>query len=472
MQPKFDGPVINGELNEWITENWKTVRCAAGAAPALALTAYKAAMTFKGKPQNLYEAINNGIMLGTYLSDCFIEEPNVEQFFPESEEECQCATAGGQLWASVTVDGNVEKQAIGSSLEAKEIIETEIDKDGDSLCQYATTSGSWTFAEIQRPEDAEQFSVYWYISPAPGSVCCGEFPKPLEEPETPPPFEIPLIRYPGDEQTCNAEVVLIDSEIDAQGILWNKYHVSAPDCPGWLTPRCYWESRIGVYFPNECGSPPPFALYEDPTLNLPGLNPVSYRLHVPCSWDKDQGGFTEWIDYDIEGTDNGILGLARRIDALAYLLDRATQFPYRECANVKPTLEGDWVTIAWISDESSSDSPLRLRKRTRYRSKSDRDSKQLQSYFATFKWDAGPVCVIHADAWWGTPQVWASTEAEGKRVLRHIAGEAGIDPDQVGRWITRGSNNPRIGMAGRMGVRRIDGIPWVSRRDGSNMLPM
>ena len=472
MQQYEGGKVLTNDIDDWIRENWKTIRCAAGAAPALALTAYKAAMTFRGRPTSLFDTINNAIMAGTYLSDCFIEDPKVEQYFPESEEECQCATAGGQLWASVTTDGKVDKQAVGDGLSTKEIIETVIDDKGDAICQYRTTTGTWSYAEVKRPPDADQFSVYWYISPAPGSVCCGEFPKEIPEPETPAPYLVPVERYPGDDQECEAHIELVDSEIDSQGILWNKYKVSTPDCPGWISTHCYWESRIGVYFPNNCDAPPPFSVWVPPEFELPGLNPVSYRLHIPCTWDEKEQGFREWIDYDIEGTDNGILGLARRIDAIAYLLDRQTQIPYRECALEKSEPEGDWVTIAWISDEPSSDSPLRLRKRTRYRSKSSRDSKQLQSYFATFKWDAGPVCVKHKGAFWGYPQVWASSVDEGKRVLRHIAGEAGLDPDQVGRWEVSGSRNPRIGMSGRMGVRRIEGIPWVSRRDGSNMLPM
>ena len=462
----------DSDMQSWVEENWKTIRCWAGGAQALALTAYNAIATVRGRPQNVWGIVNDAIVAGTYLSDCAIENPEVEQYFPESSEECQCVTAGGQLWAEVTIDGEKSKESFGGKSQAMEVLETEYDNDGDSICQYSTASGDYNFAEVQRPQGAETFAVYWYISPAPGSTCCGNPPVLIDEPEAPAPFFIPQYTDQDNDETCTREVTLVDSEVDHRGVLWNKYLVGAGTCNPYLHESfCYWESRTGVFFPNKCSDPLPFPPYAPPEFELSGLNPVSYRLHVPCSWDEQQGGFTDWVDYNIEGTQDGILGLARRIDGIAYLLDRATQFPYREC-NVQPEVEGDWVTIAWISDEPSSDSPLRLRKRTRYRSKSNRDSKQLQQYYKDFQWDAGPVCVKHKGAFWGYPQVWASSVDEGKRVLRHLAGEAGLDPDQVGRWEVGSSRNPRIGQTGRMGVRRLEGMPWVSRRDGSNMLPM
>ena len=163
--------------------------------------------------------------------------------------------------------------------------------------------------------------------------------------------------------------------------------------------------------------------------------------------------------------------LMRRVDALSELLQAHLGYKTPTC-NAKPQLRGDWVTAQWISDEASADSPLRLRKRTRYRSESGRSDAELAAYFAEFAWEAGPVCVRHTGAWWGDPQVWASTVDEGKRVLRHLAGEAGIDPDSTGRWAVSGSRNPRFGRTGTMRLRTIAGFPWVSSRDGSNMLPM
>ena len=136
--------------------------------------------------------------------------------------------------------------------------------------------------------------------------------------------------------------------------------------------------------------------------------------------------------------------------------------------NEKPALAGDWVTTRWKSDETDDITGTRLRKRFRYRSKSSRNLKQLSDYWRDFTWQAGQVCVIHKGTWWGTPQVWASTAEEGKRVIRFAGAEAGIDPDQMGEWIVSGSRTPRYGMFGTMRLIDKEGFPWVASRDGAD----
>ena len=156
-------------------------------------------------------------------------------------------------------------------------------------------------------------------------------------------------------------------------------------------------------------------------------------------------------------------------DDLAALKEQLDRIEKCACdKDEKPCLEGDWVTTRWISDQAMEHSGARLRKLFRYRSKSSRDLKQLSDYWRDFSWQAGEVCVIHKGAWWGTPQVWASTADEGKRVIRFAGAEAGIDPDQVGEWLVSGSRAPRIGMSGTMRILCKQGFPWVSSRDGSN----
>jgi hypothetical protein len=143
----------------------------------------------------------------------------------------------------------------------------------------------------------------------------------------------------------------------------------------------------------------------------------------------------------------------------------------KNCAcgsNPRPPLAGDWVTTQWQSDEPPYGSKSRLRKRFRYRSQSSRDLKQLSDYWRDFSWQAGQVCVIHKNAWWGTPQVWAATAEEGKRIIRFAAAEAGLDPDQVGEWIISGSRAPRYGMFGTMRIRSYRGSAWVASRDGAD----
>ncbi len=113
-----------------------------------------------------------------------------------------------------------------------------------------------------------------------------------------------------------------------------------------------------------------------------------------------------------------------------------------------------------------------LRKVFRYRDQSGASLEAHTDHWRAFEWDAGPVCVIHKGAAWGVPQVWASSVAEGKRVIRHAAAIAGIDPDEVGEWIVTGTLDPRYGRTGRMLVKGLrDGAISVTKRDGPSALP-
>jgi hypothetical protein len=154
-------------------------------------------------------------------------------------------------------------------------------------------------------------------------------------------------------------------------------------------------------------------------------------------------------------------------DVVPDLLQAHLGYKTPTCSPSKPPLEGDWITTRWQSDEKMDHSGRRLRKLFRYRSKSSRDLGQLSGYWESFTWRAGPVCVIHKGAWWGTPQIWAESAEEGKRVIRHAATEAGLNPDQVGRWEIGGSRAPRYGMSGTMRIHMHKGFPWVASRDGA-----
>lgn len=200
---------------------------------------------------------------------------------------------------------------------------------------------------------------------------------------------------------------------------------------------------------------------------------TQYTLTGVCEEPDDQG--MQPVFSAPIGEQPAFESLMRRVDALSEMMQIHLEYKTPICGPdepLPPLVEGDWVTAQWISDEASSDSPLRLRKRTRYRSKSGRSDSELAEYFGSFTWEAGPVCVKHSGGWWGYPQVWAASIDEGKRVIRHLAREAGIDPDTDGRWEVAGSRNPRFGRTGTMRLRTIAGFPWVSSRQGSNMLPM
>ena len=142
------------------------------------------------------------------------------------------------------------------------------------------------------------------------------------------------------------------------------------------------------------------------------------------------------------------------------------------CPEETPELEGDFRTISFRSYETSPYGKSRLRKRLRYRSLSGIGLGELVDYWKDFTFTGGPVRVRHTGSSWGTVEVWAITEAEGKRVILHAAREAGVDPDQVGRWSTRRSDSARLGVSLPMRVDTTGGYYWITERDGSDGRPI
>jgi len=159
-----------------------------------------------------------------------------------------------------------------------------------------------------------------------------------------------------------------------------------------------------------------------------------------------------------------------RLDALVPLLQGQKNFKQPICNDVKP--QGEFRTIGFISDEVSPNGKSRLIKRLRYRSVSGIGLDALIDYWKDFSFDAGPVTVKHRGASWGTITVWAASVDEGKRVIRHAAGEALIDADQVGRWEISGSSSTRLGMPGTMRINTSGGYYWITARDGPTERPI
>lgn len=160
-----------------------------------------------------------------------------------------------------------------------------------------------------------------------------------------------------------------------------------------------------------------------------------------------------------------------RSDALSVIDQGLKNFRQPTC-KVVPVLLGDFRTISFRSTTVSPFGKSRLRKRFRYRSQAGTALDPLVDHWVGFSWEAGPVCVIHKGASWGTPQVWASSIDEGKRVIRYAGIEAGIDPDSVGEWIVSGSSSPRVGVSGTMEVDTSGGFYWITARDGSDERPL
>lgn len=94
------------------------------------------------------------------------------------------------------------------------------------------------------------------------------------------------------------------------------------------------------------------------------------------------------------------------------------------------------------------------------------------AHWIGFRWTTGPV-IVAAVGDWGTVQVWAVSEAEGKRVIRHAAAIAGFDPDDSskGEWIVTGTDHPRYGKVAEVGIRVRRGVPMISKREGPSGSP-
>ena len=200
--------------------------------------------------------------------------------------------------------------------------------------------------------------------------------------------------------------------------------------------------------------------------NVPG---DIYRLVSVCETDSDGEPISQSVEEIIPSADS-ISAILYRLDALVPLLQGQKDFKQPICREkVQP--QGDYRTISFISDETSTAGRNRLRKRFRYRSQSGLGLGEVVDHWKDFVWQAGPVCVQHSGHSWGTPQVWAASVAEGKRVIQHAGREAGVDPDQVGKWTVSGSDNPRFGMPGTMRVNTKGGYYWITERLGSSGRP-
>ena len=203
------------------------------------------------------------------------------------------------------------------------------------------------------------------------------------------------------------------------------------------------------------------------------INGGKVTFNAVC--DKDEDGNLEKVEYPLKAAtsqNEALIAIYDNQTTIMTMLQQHLLWKTPICPPEKPELKGDFVTVRFESDSKSPNGERPLRKLLRYRSQSTRDLGQLTDYWKSFTWRSGPVCVFHKGSPVGTPQVWASTADEGKRVLRHAFGEAGVDPDQIGEWGVSGSDNPRYGVSLTVRVQSIDGGHWVTSREGPDGLPL
>ena len=196
-----------------------------------------------------------------------------------------------------------------------------------------------------------------------------------------------------------------------------------------------------------------------------------YRMVSVCEKDASGEPISEAVEVPIGFLPAPEAQIAR-LDAIVELLQASKNFKQPVCPDERPTLEGNWRTISFRSTQSSPYGKSCIRKRFRYRSLSGIGLGELVDYWKDFTWTTGPVCVTHKGYSWGTPQVWAVTADEGKRVIQHAAGEAGFDANQVGQWGISHSSSSRYGVSLPVKVDTTGGYYWITDRDNSNGRPI
>ena len=196
-----------------------------------------------------------------------------------------------------------------------------------------------------------------------------------------------------------------------------------------------------------------------------------YRAVSVCETDADGEPISEAVEVPIPPASAPEAQLTR-LDAIVELLQAHKNFKQPTCELPPPCLEGDFRTISFRSSETSPYGKSALRKRFRYRSLSGLGLGAVVDHWKNFTWQSGSVIVSHKGHSWGTPQVWAASIDEGKRVIQHAAREAGFDAFEIGEWVISSSSSARCGVSLPMKVDTTGGYYWITERDGSNGWPL
>ena len=411
----------------------------------MAATAYSAAFgsAFTGQfyATGGFALIGGAAELTAQLAGCNEPPPP-----PEQSGKCWVSNTPGELrilYAPVTP----ESQPVpGWNQLVREIVRVETITNEDGSKQQVCWFIEWNSDEEIPSVGPTPVPVgsQWYIET---EDCAGNEPGPIHNPGD--PIADPVTYQ---DEDCEWTIQATDSYVDTGGIWHTYYSITANNdaCGG---PFGYWSSSNGPdwVYPdpdNPDNAPdPPTPQPPDPECDCP---PGPPGPEGPAGKDAQCPDFAEQFA-EINAKLDQLLACA--------------------CNDPKPEKRGTWISTHWRSDADSPNSNRPLRKLFRYRSESSRTTDELQAYWGDFVWNSGPYCVIHKGAWWGTPQVWASSPEEGRRVIRRAGSEAGLDPDQVGEWIISSSDSPRYGMSRQMRLDVTSGERWVTRREGPSGFP-
>jgi hypothetical protein len=210
-------------------------------------------------------------------------------------------------------------------------------------------------------------------------------------------------------------------------------------------------------------------------LMAPTLPEVTYTLSSVCEVDAEGLPTQRFVERTIPAG-KGLPAIAQRIDMLQFIAQGLKDFKQPTCPreDTRPRFTGEEVTVRFESKEPSPYSAMRLRKNLRYRRQNGTDLTYHAQAWWNYEWRSGSCQVISTGLSWGRPQVWASTEAEGMRVIRWAAELAGVNlNDPKHKWVVNWSTDPRTGVAAEMRTKLLaDGQPWVTERLGPAGPPM
>jgi len=200
---------------------------------------------------------------------------------------------------------------------------------------------------------------------------------------------------------------------------------------------------------------------------------TTYTLQEFCNPDNDPNYEPQTWEFEAPGalTFSGVL--ANRLDALALMIDQSLRAKQQTCAPTRRQAQGQPVTVNFIANTKPQGSSAYLRKTMRYRDQTETPEADHIDHWADFEWNAGPAIVTSHGASWGVVQVWAESDAEGRRVIEHAAAIAGVDLTAEGcRWEYSSPRSTRYGKTGTMRVEHdMTGSPCISKRAGSDGRP-
>ena len=225
-----------------------------------------------------------------------------------------------------------------------------------------------------------------------------------------------------------------------------------------------WSDWLGDFLGGVLGDLVSSAILD--ALELP-LPQYQYTMRAACNY-KEDGTFEDYtITLPAQSWNERVLSMQEmQIDFLQQHLLWKTP----TCGGGGQPVTGDPVTINWISDEASPVSGTRLNKRFVYFDQNNTPLQTTVDHWKDFVWQSGPVIVGCTGTPLGKPQVWAASEAEGKRVLEHAAQIAGVDLSNAEYQIGTPKDS-RYGVPATMRVLKRKGVLGITSRRGPDGYP-